>query len=141
MADIKHSIVIAAPPERVRSLITSAAGLSEWWAADSGEEDGAVELGFFNRNTVYRLRAELRSANEVLWRCESGDEWKGTGLRFALHENGPTTRLRFTHEGWANETDYFRDCNTTWGELMYRLKAAAEGKSPGPLFLADGLAY
>jgi hypothetical protein len=49
--------------------------------------------------------------------------------------------LRFTHGGWRSETDYFLNCNTTWGELMYRLKAAAEGKPRGPLFLASDLAY
>jgi len=36
---------------------------------------------------------------------------------------------------------YFISCNTTWGELMYRLKAAAEGKTVAPLFSATGLAY
>lgn len=42
--------------------------------------------------------------------------------------------LRFSHAGWQAETEYFVSCNTTWGELMFRLKAAAEGKNPGPLF-------
>ena len=51
------------------------------------------------------------------------------------------TLLRFTHGGWKSETDYFFNCNTTWGELMYRLKSAAKGKSRGPLFLASDLAY
>jgi hypothetical protein len=32
-------------------------------------------------------------------------------------------------------------CTTTWGELMYRLKAAAEGKKPEPLFSKNGMAY
>jgi hypothetical protein len=32
-------------------------------------------------------------------------------------------------------------CNTTWGELMFRLKSVAEGKPRGPLFLASELAY
>jgi len=32
-------------------------------------------------------------------------------------------------------------CNTTWGELMYRLKTASEGKSREPLFLAGELSY
>jgi hypothetical protein len=49
--------------------------------------------------------------------------------------------LRFTHAGWAAATDYFFSCNTTWGALMMRLKAAAEGKSPGPLFVKDGMGY
>ena len=29
-------------------------------------------------------------------------------------------------------TDMVATCNSTWGELMYRLKAHAEGKNPGP---------
>ncbi len=68
MADIRHSILIDAPAERVRSLVISAAGFSEWWAADSsGTEDGAAELGFFNKSTVFRLRLESQSAQEILW--------------------------------------------------------------------------
>jgi hypothetical protein len=43
-------------------------------------------------------------------------------------------------EGRA-ETDDFVACTTTWGELMFRLKATAEGKSPGPLFSSTGMAY
>jgi hypothetical protein len=27
------------------------------------------------------------------------------------------------------------------GELMFRIKAVAEGKNPGPLFSASGMAY
>jgi hypothetical protein len=42
---------------------------------------------------------------------------------------------------WRAETDYFVACTTTWGELMFRLKATAEGKTPGPLFSATGMAY
>ena len=49
--------------------------------------------------------------------------------------------LRFTHAGWRAEYDYFLSCNTTWGELMFRLKSAAEGKSCGPLFRAADMAY
>jgi hypothetical protein len=32
-------------------------------------------------------------------------------------------------------TDMVATCNSTWGELMYRLKDYAEGKNPGPLWL------
>ncbi len=42
---------------------------------------------------------------------------------------------------WNAETDYFVNCYTTWGELMFRLKACAEGKAPGPLFLRNAMAY
>jgi hypothetical protein len=58
-----------------------------------------------------------------------------------MRENNGKTLLRFSHADWKAETDYFVMCTTTWGELMYRLKATAEGKMPGPLFSAAGLAY
>jgi hypothetical protein len=52
---------------------------------------------------------------------------------------GPLQPLTCRH--WQAETDYFTSCNTAWGELMFRLKAAAEGKPRGLLFLAADLAY
>jgi hypothetical protein len=73
--------------------------------------------------------------------CETGDERSGTRIVFRLEGRGSGALLRFTHGGWRSETDYFVSCSTTWGELMYRLKATAEGRSRGPLFLAGSLAY
>ncbi len=142
MANIKMSVSIDAPPERVFPLAATPQGLARWWAADATECDGLVDLGFFKRATVYRLqpvRSVAPSAAE--WRCLGEGEWTGTRLVFELTKNDGKTRLRFTHADWKVETDYFIDCTATWGELMYRLKATVEGKNPGPLFSAEGLAY
>jgi uncharacterized protein YndB with AHSA1/START domain len=144
MPDIKHSIQIAAEPRVVYPLVATAEGFSRWWAADITEEKatGNVELGFFNRATVYGLRpVQISAPREAHWLCQTGKEWSGTRLLFNLAEQKGQTVVRFTHAGWAAETDYFVSCNTTWGELMFRLKAAAEGKNPGPLFSKTGLAY
>jgi uncharacterized protein YndB with AHSA1/START domain len=144
MPDIRHSITIDAAAERIVPLISTAAGLAEWWAADVTEDlsTGNVELGFFKRATVYGLERVKNSAlGEVAWLCQSGKEWKGTKLVFQLTPSGKGTLMKFTHAAWAADTDYFVSCNTTWGELMFRLKAAAEGKKPGPLFSANGMAY
>lgn len=70
-----------------------------------------------------------------------GKEWDVTRIVFALKEDQGKTTVRFAHADWKAKTDYFVSCNTTWGELMFRLKAAAEGKAPGPLFSMDGMAY
>ena len=75
------------------------------------------------------------------WVCETGDEWSGSHITFRLEDTKTGTLLHFTHGGWRSESAYFISCNTTWGELMYRLKAVAEGKSPGPLFRAADIAY
>ncbi len=142
MADIRHSLQIGAAPDIIYPLISTAKGLGAWWAADVSEAHGAVELGFFNRSTVYRLRqAAHEPPKHFDWLCETGQEWAGTHLVFRLEAAGKGTLLRFTHAGWQADTDYFVSCTTAWGELMFRLKSAAEGHPRGPLFLADSLAY
>ncbi len=143
MPSIVHSITAAAPPGTVFPLVSTGRGFTAWWAEDVVETpDGAAELGFFDRSTLYRLRLLGREAGRrAEWRCESGEEWNGTRLLFELELRENATLIRFTHADWARATEYFVSCNTTWGELMFRLKAAAEGKSPGPLFLAGGMAY
>ena len=142
MADIKHMVQIPASPEAIYPLVATADGFSRWWSEDVTESGGAVELGFFNRTTIYRLRLQFsKPDNEVQWLCESGDEWSGTRLIFKLEPTKSGTLLRFAHAGWRAESEYFLSCNTTWGELMYRLKAVARGTAPGPLFLKNDMAY
>ena len=142
MPDIQHSVQIAAKPEALYPLVATAKGFARWWAEDVAESSGAVELGFFNRATIYRLKLAVNQPpSHADWLCETGDQWAGTHIVFHLEAVRSGTLLRFTHAGWQSPTDYFIACNTTWGELMYRLKAAAEGHSRGPLFLAGGMAY
>ena len=142
MPDIKMAVAIDASPEKVFPLCATPHGFSSWWAADVTENAGVVDLGFFKRATLYRLEL-LRSleAREVEWRVLSGQEWAGTRILFELTPNKAGTVLRFAHADWKAETDYFSMCTATWGELIFRLKAAAEGRERGPLFSADGLAY
>jgi len=142
MADIRHAIEISASPESLYPLLATAAGLAQWWAADVTEDDGELELGFFNRATVYRLKAIVETPpSRIEWLCLTGQEWTDTRLLFHLEAVGSGTLLRFTHAEWQAETEYFISCTTVWGELMFRLKAAAEGKPRGPLFLSGSLAY
>lgn len=142
MADIRHRIQIAATQEDVYRLTATAEGFRSWWAEDAIKTEGAIELGFFKRATVYRLRpVESHEPMKAEWACETGDEWAGTHLVFDVKGHGPGSVLEFAHTGWKAETDYFISCNTTWGELMFRLKASAEGNPHGPLFLANGMGY
>lgn len=144
MPDIRHAITINAQPDRIHPLIGTGLGFAKWWAADvtGHPAKGIFDLGFFNRATVYRLQL-LPAGNppQTEWLCQTGPEWQNTRIVFQMSESKGQTLLRFSHAGWQAETDYFVACNTTWGELMFRLKAAAEGKNPGPLFTKSGLAY
>jgi hypothetical protein len=145
MPTIRHSIAIDASPERIFPFVSSGHGFKQWWAADVTEDvpRDLVILGFFNRATVYNLHpARIVEPTLAEWACRSGEEWNGTALLFdLLAPNKGRTLLRFSHLDWRAETDYFVSCTTTWGELMFRLKAAVEGKTPGPLFTADAMAY
>jgi len=144
MPTIRHSISIDTSPERIFPLISSGHGFSKWWAADVTEDvpRNIVTLGFFNRTTVYDLHpARIVEPTLAEWACQSGEEWNGTVLLFdLLAQKEGRTLLRFSHMDWRAETDYFVACTTTWGELMFRLKATAEGKTPGPLFSSTGMA-
>ena len=143
MPNIVHSLQIDAPADRVFPLVSTARGLAHWWSADVTElTAGVVELGFFNRNTIYTLQpVRIAAPHEAEWLCTTGKEWAGTKINFKLESVGAKTMLRFTHADWKAETDYFVSCNTVWGGLMFRIRAAAEGKALGPLFQANSLAY
>jgi len=142
MPDIEHLVRVAAPIASIHPLVSTADGFKQWWAEDviAGPGD-TVRLGFFDRATVYELAATDKSSALVIWRCQSGTEWQGTVIRFALSSSADGTSVRFAHAGWTERTEYFDLCTTTWGALMYRLKAAAEGRTQGPLFSATGVAY
>jgi hypothetical protein len=145
MAAIRHSISIDASPDRIFPLVSSGHLFSQWWAEDVTDDipRNIVSLGFFNRATVYNLRpVRIIPPTVAEWACQSGEEWNGTVLLFDLLPQKETrARLRFSHLDWRAESDYFVACTTTRGELMFRLKAAAEARTPGPLFSATGMAY
>jgi len=141
MADIRHSISIDALRERVFPLIASGSGFARWWAADVIEDysTGIIEVAFFNRASVYRLKPSGTSTSWTTeWVCQTGQEWTGTRLLFELTETDGKTQLRFTHNAWKAKTDYFISCMKVWEELMLRLKTVAEDGAVGPLFPRDG---
>jgi uncharacterized protein YndB with AHSA1/START domain len=137
MAEIKHQIPISATPEKVYAALTTEKGLRGWWTADSKTDDkvgGKAEFGFDKRGTVFRMNIEKLEPNQlVVWKCHGDNpEWNGTTLTWNIAAKNGMTVLRFTHSGWKAVTEFCAICNSSWGELMYRLKDFVEGKHPGP---------
>jgi hypothetical protein len=99
MSDIRNSVQIDVPPAQVYPLVSSASGFSKWWAQDvTLRPDETVDLGFFNRATVYSLQlVRPATPSEAEWLCLNSKEWKGTRLLFRLNESKGQTLLRFTH--------------------------------------------
>jgi uncharacterized protein YndB with AHSA1/START domain len=141
MNEIRHLIAIDTPPARVYSALATQSGLRGWWTADGVADDkvgGKAEFGFEKRAAVYRMTIlMLDPPKRVIWKCNGdGAEWNGTTLTWSIEPEGSGSRLRFTHSGWKEMTDMVALCNSTWGELMYRLKDYVEGRNPGPHWLA-----
>jgi hypothetical protein len=144
MPDIKHSVSIGAEPHVVYPLVASGEGLAKWWASDVTEEKpgGNADLGFFKRATVYGLKPiQLVAPRQEHWLCHTEKEWSGARFLFDFASDAKNILLRFTHADCQAETDYFVSYTTAWGELMFRIKARAEGHTRGALFLANSQAY
>ena len=139
MAEIKHQIPIDATSAKVYSALTTQAGLQSWWTTDADVEErigGKAVYGFERRGMVFRMKTEkLEPEKLVVWSC-SGDhpEWAGTMLTWTISSEGGKTVLRFTQSGWKSISEFCTECNTSWGELMHRIKGYSEGKTPGPLW-------
>ena len=137
MAEIRHQIRINATPDQVYAALATRIGLQNWWTADTKideEVGGEAEFGFDRRQMVFRMIIEkLEPAVRVVWTC-NGDhpEWTGTILTWNIAREDDATVLRFTHGGWKTVSEFCATCNSTWGELLYRLKDYVEGHNPGP---------
>lgn len=137
MVELKHQIPVITTAAKVYSALTTQAGLRSWWTADSSAADkvgGIAVFGFDRRGIVFHMKVDaLEPGKRVIWSC-LGDhpEWRGTTLTWVIATEGDTTVLRLTHSGWLAVTDFCATCNSSWGELMHRIKAYLEGKNPGP---------
>jgi len=137
MAEIKHQIPIDATPDKVYAALVTQAGLRGWWTADAKADEkagGKAEFGFDRRGMVFRMNIEkLEPGKLVVWSCYGDQpEWTGTTLTWSIAREDNATMLRFTHSGWKSISEFCATCNSSWGELMYRLKNYVEGKNPGP---------
>lgn len=137
MADLHHQININATPDKVYAALATQEGLRGWWTADTKADEkvgGKAEFGFDKRGMVFRMKIEkLEAGKRVVWTCYGDQpEWNGTTLTWDLAPNDRGTTVRFTQTGWKAVTEMYAICNSTWGELMYRLKSYAEGRNPGP---------
>lgn len=137
-----HEIHINANPDKVYDAWTTQKGLASWWTRDSRVPDEAGNNNVFifdNGNVEFHFRVDQQDKSKyILWTGVSADkmpdEWVDTKIEVFLESTDQGTRMRFQHKNWKTDQGMFCICNTTWGELMYRLKDYCEGNGRGPLF-------
>jgi Activator of Hsp90 ATPase homolog 1-like protein len=136
MADIRHRVGIAAPPEEVYEKLATTQGLASWWTQDvSGDATVGGRLGFGfgpDRNLEMEV-VEPNATDHVGWRCVKGpDEWLGTTFSFDLEPGADETVLLFTHAGWREPVEFMHHCSTKWAYFILGLKASLEGGKATP---------
>ena len=135
MTDLNHSVPINTSPTKVFAAIATQTGNQGWWTKDTVMDPkigGKAEFGFEKRGVPDEHR-ETRS------RPPGGVEMLGGQSGMGRHHadvEHPAQRERqpvaIYAKRLARHHRRVAACNSTWGELMYRLKANVGGKNPGP---------
>lgn len=142
MPDSLHEIPVQADSMTVFGAWTTAEGLCSWWTKDSRVADNPGDVNVFvfdGGNVEFHFRIDDQVPGKLVrWTGVEADkmpdEWVGTSIEVDLTPSDGGTRMRFGHKGWKTTKGMYCICNTTWGELMYRLRDYCEGKGRGPLF-------
>jgi uncharacterized protein YndB with AHSA1/START domain len=138
MPDIRHRVVISAPPSEVYEAIATTEGISQWWTRDGAKGDSveggklAFYFGSDDPAAVMEVTA-LEPSKAVSWHCVEGErEWIGTRLDFELSEKDDETVLLFTHADWAAASEFMAHCSARWAYFLLSLKAYRESGKGTP---------
>ncbi len=138
---IKHLFHINASKSKVFEALSTIKGLSNWWTTDTKGNTsigGIIKFRFADSGGPDMKVTESWPNEKVSWECvESNHGWKGTTFTFLLDENDGKTRVRFSHDGWQNNDDFYAICSFSWGRYMESLRQLCQtGK--GEAFGSEG---
>jgi uncharacterized protein YndB with AHSA1/START domain len=123
---IKLLYHINASKEKVFEAISSIHGLSNWWTTKTSGSDavGGVLIFHFGEMEGPQMKViELKPNEKVSWECiKSPFGWDGHIFSFALDENDGKTRVRFSHDGWEENGDFYAGCSFSWGRYMESIR-------------------
>ncbi|MCH7525300.1 MAG: SRPBCC domain-containing protein [Bacteroidetes bacterium] len=127
---IKHLYHISTSKEEVFKALTTIKGLSQWWTEQtSGNpiQDGIIEFRFGEVH-FFKMEVEALIENKVVeWKCIDGpDDWINTIITFELDANENKTRLRFKHNNWPTDGDFFAHCSFSWAGYLESLRLLLE---------------
>ncbi len=123
---IKKLFHIDAPMSKVFENLTTIEGLSQWWTVQtsgSTEPGGSIKFDFGTFEGPTMEVIEVRPNERVAWRCiDSSHGWIGNTFVFSLDENEGKTRVRFSHDGWEEQDDFYAICSFSWGRYLESLR-------------------
>jgi uncharacterized protein YndB with AHSA1/START domain len=138
---IKHLYHISAPREKVFEAISTINGLSNWWTVQTSgkaETGETIQFRFGEFGGPDMKVIESKPNEKITWECvESPHGWVGNKFTFSLDDNDEKTRVRFSHDGFADEDDTYAMVNFSWGRYMESLRQYCQtGK--GEAFGSEG---
>lgn len=123
---IKQMFHIHASREKVFEAISTIHGLSNWWTtqtAGNSEIGGEIQFDFGTFKGPLMKVVELRPNEKLVWECAGSEHgWLGNRFIFELDENEAKTRIRFTHDGWTEQDDFYAQCCFSWGRYLESLR-------------------
>jgi uncharacterized protein YndB with AHSA1/START domain len=138
---IKHLFHINASKQKVFEAVATINGLSNWWTVKTTGSDsvnGVIQFQFGEMGGPAMKVTEAKPNEKLSWECvESPHGWIGHTFTFALDDNDGKTRVRFSHDGWTEQDDFYAICSFSWGRYMESLRQYCQtGK--GEAFGSEG---
>ncbi len=123
---IKHLFHIGAPKEKVFEAISTIKGLSNWWTTKTTGGNNINEIIQFTfgemEGPTMRI-TEIIPNQKIKWQCVASTHgWVEHTFTFLLDDNDGKTRVRFSHDGWTLQDDFYAMCNFSWGRYMKSLR-------------------
>lgn len=138
---IKHLFHINASKQKVFEAISSINGLSNWWTKTTTggtAAGGIIQFRFGDMGGPDMKVTEVKPNEKIAWECVASPHgWVGHVFIFALDENEGKTRVRFSHDGWTEQEDFYAICCFTWGRYMESLRQYCQ-KGKGDAFGSEG---
>lgn len=136
MPSVRQQINIAASPRSVWKQLTTAEGLSSWWADEArvdatqggrlvltSEDDDGEPLE--ERGTFIEARPTRRL--EIKWDPGSPGPTAGSRVKFQLARDGDETRVSLIHSGaFLDEEEVFTRFDKEWKSALKALRSSLE---------------
>ncbi|MCP4333344.1 MAG: SRPBCC domain-containing protein [Gammaproteobacteria bacterium] len=129
MAEIRHRVGIRGRAHDIYRLLTTDAGLSQWWTSDTcgaGDVGSIIAFRFSGGGPDFEV-IELVVDRKVVWR-HSGEMplgCIGSEISFALEETEIQTLVN-GHYNWKQSEGFLAHCSTKWGVFMMSMKSCIE---------------
>lgn len=138
---IKKLFHIKATRDKVFKAISGKEGLSSWWTTQvsgDGSPGGVLQFDFGEMQGPKMKIIELVPGEKVSWECVSSEHgWEGNRFYFLLDDHEGMTRVRFSHDGWNEQDDFYAACCFSWGRYMESLRQYCQ-TGTGEAFGSEG---